>query len=151
MIRDGNARRKRPESVLVLIVAKSGDVLLMERREPAGFWQSVTGSLQEGETLRAAARREVAEETGLTAGPELEDLEMGARFRIAPAWRHRFAPGVRENREHWFRLRLPAAVPVRLNPREHLRYQWLPAAEAAALTASWSNRAAIERYAAPRR
>jgi len=137
---------KRPESVLVLIVSPGG-VLLMERREPAGFWQSVTGSLHEGEEPRAAARRELLEETGLEAGAGLEDLEMGARFRIRPEWRARFAPGVRENREHWYRLRLPEPVSVRLNPREHRRFRWLPAAEAARLTASWSNRAAIERYA----
>ena len=84
----------------------------------------------------------------LEAAGGLEDLDMGARFRIRPEWRHRFAPGVRENREHWFRLRLPARAPVRLNPDEHVRYRWMPADEAAGVTASWSNRAAIERFAA---
>lgn len=148
---DRGAGYKRPESVLVLVATRAGDVLLLERRQPPGFRQSVTGSLRAGETPAAAARRELLEETGIEAGAALEDLEMGARFHIRPEWRGRFAPGVRENREHWFRLWLPGPVPVRLNPREHVSYEWVPARAAGALTDSWSNRAAIERFVLPGR
>lgn len=140
---------KRPESVLVLVATRAGDVLLLARRQPPGFRQSVTGSLRSGETPADAARRELLEETGIEAGSALEDLEMGARFRIRPEWRARFAPGVRENREHWFRLWLPAQVPVCLNPREHVNYEWTSAQAASARTDSWSNRAAIERFILP--
>ena len=135
---------KRPESVLVVVATRSHEVLLLERRHPPGFWQSVTGSLQWGESAAAAAQRELAEETGIAAGA-LEDLEIGARFVIWPEWRKRFAPGVRENREHWFLLRLDAAVTVRLSP-EHAQAHWLSAAAARDTVTSWSNRLAIERY-----
>lgn len=131
----------------MLVATRDGEVLLLERVRPAGFLQSVTGSLEWGEDAAAAARRELAEETGIEAqAGVLEDLQMGARFRILPEWREHFAPDVRENREHWFRLLLPGRVPIRLDPHEHRRYEWLDAREAAARVTSWSNRAAIERF-----
>ena len=139
-----DAGYKRPESVLVVVATRAREVLLLERRHPPGFWQSVTGSLEWGESAVAAARRELAEETGIAADA-LEDLEIGARFVIWPEWRKRFAPGVRENREHWFLLCLDAPVAVRLSP-EHAQARWLSAAAAREAVASWSNRLAIERY-----
>ena len=134
---------KIPVSVLVVVYTRGGEVLLMERREPAGWWQSVTGSLEPGETPWDAAIRELREETGL-AGDALVDLGINERFTIAPAWRQRFAPGVTENLEHAFALQLPAAVEVVLDPTEHLRYAWLPWPQALERATSYSNRAAIE-------
>ncbi|HEX5314076.1 MAG TPA: dihydroneopterin triphosphate diphosphatase [Gammaproteobacteria bacterium] len=141
-------RFRRPESVLVLVAVVAGPVLLLERRTPPGLWQSVTGSLRWGETAAAAAARELAEETGIEAAGRIEDLGSGARFRILAAWRHRFAPGVVDNDEHWFRLWLDRPVAVRLAPREHGRFAWVSPTQAAARVFSWSNRAAIERYLA---
>ncbi len=141
-----DAAWKRPESVLVLVAARTHEVLLLERRQPAGFWQSVTGSLESGESPLAAARRELREETGIVAD-SLEDLHIGARFPIRPEWRKRFAPGVRENREHWFRLCLDQPVPVSPGP-EHRQARWLAVPAALETVDSWSNRLAIERYAA---
>ncbi len=140
---------KRPESVLVVVATRAGEVLLLERRSPQGFRQSVTGSLRAGETYLEAARRELHEETGIQSGESLEDLEMGARFRIRPEWRARFGPDVFENRERWFRLWLSRRVAVRLNPREHVRHEWVGAAQAAVRTDSWSNRAAIQMFILP--
>ena len=93
---------KRPESVLVLVCTRAGEVLLLERTRPHGFWQSVTGSLDWGESAPAAAARELAEETGLLAGSRLLDLRRGERFPIIPPWRARYAPSAPVNREHWF-------------------------------------------------
>lgn len=132
---------KRPESVLV-VVHTDDRILLMERCSPPAFWQSVTGSLREGESPLQCAIRELAEETGFQA-EHLRDLGMTRRFRIAPEWRHRYAPGVKENEEHAFALRLPRALAPRLNPAEHRAYRWMPAAEAAAAASSWTDREAM--------
>ena len=56
---------KKPVSSLVLIYTEDFKVLLMERADKKGFWQSVTGSLEENETPKDAAIREVFEETGI--------------------------------------------------------------------------------------
>ena len=135
---------KRPISVLVVIHTPALDVLLLERVLHAGYWQSVTGSQETGETLIETARREVAEETGITAPLEaFRDWQVTNTFKIFAEWRFRYAPGVTHNTEHVFSLELPQRQPVRLAPDEHLAQVWLPWREAAAKCFSWSNRDAI--------
>ena len=135
---------KIPVSVLVVIHTADGQVLLMERADAPGFWQSVTGSQDAGETLEQTAIREVREETGLDAGEfELTPWAIETRFEIYERWRHRYAPGVTHNTEHVFGLRLPKPLPVVLAPREHLRYVWLPWDAAAERCFSSSNAAAV--------
>ncbi len=120
------------------------EVLLLERADRPGFWQSVTGSQHEGERLRDTAIREVREETGLEAERyELADWNLQNVFEIYPVWRHRYAPGVTHNTEHVFGLRVPRALEVSVEPREHLASAWLPWQEAAERVFSWSNRKAI--------
>lgn len=136
---------KRPESVLVVVHTLDGEILLLERCQPTGFWQSVTGSLEWGETAETAARRELMEETGLTAGEGLRDCHTQSRYPILPAWRPRYAPEVTENRERVFAIAYAQRPPVRLNPGEHKRFVWLPAAEAMDLASSVTNREAIRR------
>lgn len=136
---------KIPISVLVVVHTGKLDVLLLERRMRAGYWQSVTGSLDAlDEPLEAAALREVREETGIDARRgELKRWNVANTFEIYPQWRHRFAPGVLYNVEHVFGLRLASRVTVTLAPDEHVAYAWLPWHEAAAKCFSWSNRDAI--------
>ena len=136
---------KIPRSVLVVIYTADLLVLMLERAGWPGFWQSVTGSIDhEHEPLAETARREVLEETGIdTAGYRLEDWGIENSFEIFMKHRSRYAEGVTHNREHIFGLELPAVVPVRLEPTEHLRYEWLPWKEAAERTPSWTNRDAI--------
>lgn len=135
---------KRPVSVLVVIHTPALEVLLLERASHPGYWQSVTGSQEEGEALVDTARREVLEETGIDAGLHfLTDWQLTNTFEIFPEWRHRYEPGVTRNTEHVFGLLLPAALPVALAPGEHLAYRWLPWREAAEACFSWSNRDAI--------
>lgn len=136
---------KRPVSVLVVVYTGPGEVLLLERQRPRGFWQSVTGSLAWGEAADAAARREVREETGL-ASEALRATGMVHRYPILPAWRSRYAPDVQQNVEHVFLLPLPERVSIEIDPCEHHIYQWLPKAAAIGRVSSPTNRRAIEQH-----
>jgi dATP pyrophosphohydrolase len=136
---------KLPVSVLVLVHTAELEVLLLERALRAGYWQSVTGSLDDrDEALERAADREVREETGIDAAAgRLIRWNVMYTFEIYRQWRHRFAPGVIHNVEHVFALELPGRAPVTLAPQEHTAFEWLPWREAAAKCFSWSNRDAI--------
>ena len=138
------APHKIPVSTLVVIHTPGLEVLLLERADHPGFWQSVTGSQHDGESLADTAVREVGEETGIDARRyRLEAWNLSNVYEIYPVWRHRYAPGVTHNTEHVFGLEVPRELPVTLAPREHLSSQWLPWIEAAERVFSWSNRKAI--------
>ncbi|PND39651.1 dihydroneopterin triphosphate diphosphatase [Paucibacter aquatile] len=136
---------KIPESVLVVIHTPELQVLMLERADRPGFWQCVTGSKDAlDEPIAETARREVQEETGIEASQGLlRDWGLANEYEIYPVWRHRYAPGVTRNTEHVFGLTVPAGTPVRLAPREHLQYRWLPWQEAADLCFSPSNAEAV--------
>jgi len=135
---------KIPVSVLVVVHTQDLQVLLLERADHPGFWQSVTGSQNEGETLAQTAAREVYEETGLdVASHRLTDWHKQNQYEIYKRWRHRYAPGVTQNTEHVFSLLVPEPQPITLSPREHLRYEWLGWRAAADKMFSWSNAEAI--------
>jgi len=136
---------KIPISVLVVVHTPALEVLLLERADRPGFWQSVTGSQErEGELLPETAARELKEETGLDAAHyELTDWQRQNRYEIYQSWRSRYAPGVTHNTEHVFGLLVPRPLEVTLAPREHLRCEWLPWREAAEKVFSWSNAEAI--------
>ena len=137
---------KIPQSVLVVIHTPALEVLLIKRADADNFWQSVTGSKDSlDESFEETAWREVMEETGIDCSPgskladQLQDWDLENIYEIYPRWRHRYAPGVRHNTEHLFGLQVPASMPVRLSPREHTDYQWLPWREAAEACFSPSN------------
>jgi dATP pyrophosphohydrolase len=135
---------KIPISTLVVIYTPTLDVLLIERADHPGFWQSVTGSQDPGETLAETAIREVREETGFDADRHaLVDWQLKNVYEIYAVWRHRYAPGVTHNTEHVFGLRLPQRLEPTLAPQEHRSFRWLPWREAANEVFSWSNRQAI--------
>lgn len=136
---------KIPESVLVVIHTPKRDVLLIERCDMSGFWQSVTGSRDTpDEPFLHTAKREVLEETGIDATfGRFVDWSVSNIYDIYPAWRGRYAPGVVRNTEHLFSLCVPASTPIRLSPFEHTAYQWLPYLEAADRCFSPSNAEAI--------
>jgi dATP pyrophosphohydrolase len=138
------SRDKQPISVLVVIYTTSLDVLLLERADHPGYWQSVTGSRDGDETLRETAVREVAEETGLDCTRFVfTDWQLQNIYEIYPHWRHRYPEGITQNTEHVFGLQLPHQVDIIISPREHLNCQWLPYQEAADKVFSPSNREAI--------
>jgi dihydroneopterin triphosphate diphosphatase len=150
---------KIPESVLVVIHTADLDVLLIERADKPGYWQSVTGSKDTpDEALKQTAIREVFEETGIRVGGDaaagdaglcdvplhhLSDWKLSNVYEIYPVWRHRYAPGVTKNTEHVFGLLVPRAIPITLAAREHLNQMWLPYRAAADKCFSPSNAEAI--------
>lgn len=136
---------KQPVSVLVLVHTQDLRVLLLERADFPGHWQSVTGSCEPGEPLARTAVRELREETGIDAVQfgGVVDWQTQKDFEIFAQWQHRYPPGTTHNTEHVFALAVAAPVPVHLNPREHLRHVWLPWRDAAARCFSWTNREAI--------
>jgi dATP pyrophosphohydrolase len=131
--------------VLVVIHTPTCEVLLINRADAPGFWQSVTGAKDtEGESFTATAVREVFEETGIRADiGRLTDWGIENVYDIYPRWQHRYAPGVTRNTEHVFGLCVPDGTPVTLDPREHTGYRWLPWREAADACFSPSNAEAI--------
>lgn len=155
-----NITYKIPQSILAVIYTKDLDVLLIERADRPGFWQSVTGSRDSlAEKLEQTTIREIFEETGIAvvdtvtdpsparrqvARRYLTDWKIEHDFEIFSVWRHRFAPGVTTNTEHVFGLQVPVRFDVVLEPKEHLNAIWLPWKEAAQKCFSWTNREAIE-------
>lgn len=137
---------KLPISVLVVIHTPDHQILLLERADHPGWWQSVTGSQEPGETLRQTAIREVREETGLDAAAfKLSDWAYSNRYAIFDCYRHRYPPDATHNTEHVFGLEVPSALPVKLSPSEHLGCQWLPAPAAAEKCFSPSNAEALRK------
>lgn len=143
---------KIPESVLVIIHTESLEVLLLERADHPGFWQSVTGSRDSyDEPLMETARRELFEETGLIAGSgkvaTLTDWGLEQVYEIYPHWRHRYPQGVTHNTEHVFSVCIDKACAITIAPREHLRFEWMPWEQAAERCFSWTNATAIRELA----
>jgi len=134
---------KRPESVLVVIHSADARALVMQRTGlgKEAFWQSVTGSLEWGESINTTAQRELFEETGLQV--PVRNCNLAVRFEIRAAALHRYAPGTRWNTEHLFECVLPEPVAVQLSAHEHSRYEWLSKDEAVNRVWSWTNREGI--------
>lgn len=134
---------KQPVSVLVVLHDGNGNILLIERADRAGFWQSVTGSIEAGETLAQTARREVQEETGITLSDgQLHDWQQSRQYEIYPHWRHRYPPGITRNTEHVFSARIAPDTSIKLS-KEHTAFCWLERTDAAEKVFSPSNRQAI--------
>lgn len=130
--------------MLVVVYSDDAKILLLKRRSPFEFWQSVTGSLNAGETPIETARRELKEETGLVDQGELIDSGVTRNFTIDPRWRHRYSPGVTENTEHEWRYRLPQTIDVQIDPDEHSAFCWVPVDEAIGAVWSWTNKEALD-------
>ena len=134
---------RRPVSVLVLVLSDDDQALLLRRAKPFDFWQSITGSLQAGESHADAARRELFEETGLSDEGSLRYSGVSRQFVIDSRWRDKFEPGAIENVEFEWHYRLPAVVDIEISRDEHSEYCWVPVVTAAERVWSWTNRDAL--------
>lgn len=140
-----NKNFKRPESVLIVIYTQTGQVLMLHRAFPEDFWQSVTGSLEWGEEVEHAAKRELKEETGLD-GDALVNCNFSQQFEIYSIWRDRYPPNTVHNKEHVFLLALADCQTVILDPREHVEYRWVEREQAIQMATSHTNAEAIQRW-----
>lgn len=135
---------RRPESVLVVVHTAALEVLLLKRREPFSFWQSVTGSLAGDECHASAAARELLEETGFGTEGALMDTGVCREFTIDPRWVSRYAAGVTTNREHAWTYCLPSQRDVALCAAEHTEYCWVALDKAIDMVWSWTNKEALQ-------
>jgi dATP pyrophosphohydrolase len=119
-------------------------VLLLKRSQPFAFWQSVTGSLEAGESPADAAQRELLEETGLSGDGQLIVTGAARTFTIDPRWRDRYATNITENTEHEWHYRLPAVVEINIDNSEHSAYRWFDIGDAIDAVWSWTNKEALQ-------
>lgn len=101
-----------------------GPEYLLLRRVPGrgGFWQGVTGGVEEGESLAVGAMRELAEETGFVPSA-LEQADYSYSLPMQDEWRDMYAAGVEEIVEYVF----VAFIGGQQEPAmsfEHDEWQW---------------------------
>ncbi|CWX37106.1 TPA: dihydroneopterin triphosphate diphosphatase [Haemophilus influenzae] len=139
---------KNNQSVLVVIYTKDTNrVLMLQRQDDPDFWQSVTGTIESGETPKKTAIRELWEEVRLEISENstaLFDCNESIEFEIFPHFRYKYAPNVTYCREHWFLLAMEQEFEPILS--EHLAYQWVSPEQAIQMTKSSNNAEAIRKY-----
>ena len=136
-----------PQSALTVVYNCAGRVLVMQRNDDPEFWQSVTGTLEQGEKPIETALREVLEETSIDIAQsayQLIDCKKINTYDIRDRWKHRYPPGTPYNTEHVFAVEV--ANNHSINLTEHSAYLWLD--KTSAINKVWSdtNREAIFLY-----
>lgn len=139
---------KNNQSVLVVIYTKDTNrVLMLQRQDDPDFWQSVTGTIESGETPKKTAIRELWEEVRLEISENstaLFDCNESIEFEIFPHFRYKYAPNITHCKEYWFLCEMEKEfIPVL---SEHLAYQWVSPEQAIQMTKSSNNAEAIRKY-----
>lgn len=134
--------KKIPISVLVLIYTKNKDILILKKNNGKDMWQSVTGSVNDGESVDDAAKREVFEETGLNTD-NIINCNKQYIFEIYEMWRYKYDDNVTHNTEHVFLLELDERKDIVIDKEEHVSYEWTSRVKAAEKVFSHTNRQAI--------
>ena len=136
-----------PQSALTVIYNRSGQGLVMQRNDDAEFWQSVTGTLEQGEKPCETALREVLEETSIDitqSAYQLIDCQKINTYEIRDRWKHRYPPDTPYNTEHVFAVEVANDQGIMLT--EHSAYLWLNKSSAMQKVWSDTNREAILLY-----
>ncbi len=115
----------------IMLVNRDGHAFVGERLDSPGAWQMPQGGIDKGETPRAAALRELEEETGLS--PALVSVEAELpdwlSYELPPElvpklWHGRY----RGQKQRWFLLRFQGAdsdVNLQTAHPEFSRWQWM--------------------------
>jgi dATP pyrophosphohydrolase len=127
-----------PIQVEALVFRQNGqktEYLLLKRLpERNGFWQPVTGGLEEGETRMQALYREIREETGVkNIIRVIEDLYY---FEFSD-------PNF--NREYVYGVEVSSSEDIVLDGHEHSEYRWCSYREALVLLTWKENKQALKR------
>jgi dATP pyrophosphohydrolase len=127
-----------PIQIEAVIYQRNGDtieyLLLKRLPERNGFWQPVTGGLEEGETRTEALYREIREETGIRKRTRvIEDLHY---FEFSD-------PNL--NQEYVYGVEVSPTEDVVLDGKEHSQYRWCSFQEALQLLHWKENKEALDR------
>lgn len=116
--------------------AQISQVLILKNTPERGSnWQPVTGSVDPGESLEYAAKRELFEETGIEGKPQ----PLGYTFSFEDTRGRGLA------KESVFYVVVPELLPVRVDPREHVGARWCDPAEALVEIRFESNKEALKK------
>ena len=114
-------KTKKAQVVLAVLDAKnhSFSFLLMQLIEKrGGFWQNVTGKIDEGESFDEGALREAEEESGLKLENVVEMIDLKIEHHFID-FRNR------DCRERAFLVVLNSFWDVKLDPKEHQNFKWV--------------------------
>jgi 8-oxo-dGTP pyrophosphatase MutT (NUDIX family) len=115
-------------------------LLLKRTPEKEGFWQPVTGGLEEGETKVEALKREVWEETGIKNVVGI--VENVDYFEYSEA---DFIKGYDFIKEYVFGVEVEPDERVALDGKEHSEYRWCGIQEALQLLHWKENKEALKK------
>jgi dATP pyrophosphohydrolase len=124
-------RTTQVEVIVFKIINDKILFLLLKRNEQrGGFWQPVTGGVEEGENLIEAVNRELREETGITR--YLRIIENLHYFEFK-------SEGYGELKEYVFGVEIDPATNIKLSS-EHTEMKWCDLDEALTLLKHDSNK-----------
>jgi dATP pyrophosphohydrolase len=97
-------------------------LLLLRNQKRGGFWQGVSGGVEDGESFIEAAEREIKEETNLSP-KTLSEIDFSYTFPVEDQWKYLYVDDVTIITEHVFAARLDSNIEPKISS-EHVDYQW---------------------------
>jgi dATP pyrophosphohydrolase len=117
-------------------------LILRRTAKYGGFWQGVTGAVEDSEGPLEGARRELKEEAQLMPA-RLFKVEFDYTFPLEEEWKWAYAPDVETVKEFVFLAEISVGSEPKLS-FEHDQYAWMPYAPAMARLKWPNNRRALE-------
>ena len=99
------------------------DFLVLKRApEDGGFWQAITGTIEDGELALETLERELMEEAGISEAIHISDM-LEEYFWEIPEQNMK-------GKDHVYAVEVAVDMEVVLDPTEHTEFRWLPLADA---------------------
>lgn len=120
------------------------EILLLRRLESrGGFWQGVTGALEEGEETIECAKRELLEETGYI--PQyLFQIDYSYHIPVDDSEMNVYPPGTKSVLEYVFVAKLDQPEDPTIDRNEHTIWRWCSYEEAMDLLFWETNKEALK-------